>query len=294
MSDFSDYIASGLGAILFLILGPFIGGLIHGLDRKISARMQRRVGPPLFQPFYDFLKLWSKQPIAINKAEGFYVLGFLIFVLLSGTFFFARGDILLVVFTLTMASVCLIIAAYASASPYAQVGAERELVQTMAYEPMLLMVALGFYLSCGSFNIGDIMESETMNFLRMPGIFLGLCYILLIKFRKSPFDISMSHEAHQELIGGVKTELSGRTLGMVELAEWYEDVFLLGLVLLFFISADWWTSLIGLGVCFLTFFLDILIDNSCGRIKWERMLASTWLFSFLLGFINVAFLMYFK
>ena len=260
MSDFSDYIASGLGVLLFLILGPFIGGLIHGLDRKISARMQRRVGPPLFQPFYDFLKLWSKQPIAINKAEGFYVLGFLIFVLLSGCFFFGQGDILLVVFTLTMASVCLIIAAYASASPYAQVGAERELVQTMAYEPMLLMVALGFYLSCGSFNIGDIMKSETMNFLRMPGIFLGLCFILLIKFRKSPFDISMSHEAHQELIGGVKTELSGRTLGMVEL----------------------------------TFFLDILIDNSCGRIKWERMLASTWLFSFLMGFINVAFLMYFK
>lgn len=294
MSDFSDYIASGLGALLFLVLGPVLGGLIHGLDRKISARMQRRVGPPLFQPFYDFFKLWSKQPIAINKAEGFYVLGFLIFVLLSGTFFFARGDILLVVFTLTMASVCLIIAAYASASPYAQVGAERELVQTMAYEPMLLMVALGFYLSCGSFNIGDIMKSETMNFIRMPGIFLGLCFILLIKFRKSPFDISMSHEAHQELIGGVKTELSGRTLGMVELAEWYEDVFLFGLVLLFFVSADWWTALIGLGVCLLTFFLDILIDNSCGRIKWERMLASTWLFSFLMGFINVAFLMYFK
>ena len=179
MSDFSDYIASGLGALLFLVLGPVLGGLIHGLDRKISARMQRRVGPPLFQPFYDFFKLWSKQPIAINKAEGFYVLGFLIFVLLSGTFFFARGDILLVVFTLTMASVCLIIAAYASASPYAQVGAERELVQTMAYEPMLLMVALGFYLSCGSFNIGDIMKSETMNFIRMPGIFLGLCFILL-------------------------------------------------------------------------------------------------------------------
>lgn len=56
-----------------------------------------------------------------------------------------------------MASVCLIIAAYAVDSPYSQIGAERELVQTMAYEPMLLMVALGFYLASGSFSVGDIL-----------------------------------------------------------------------------------------------------------------------------------------
>lgn len=290
----SDYTMSAAGALLFLVLAPLIGGLLSGLDRIISARMQRRVGPPILQPFYDFAKLWDKQPIAVNKAEGFYVFGFLLFVLLSGAFFFAGGDILLMVFTLTMASVCLIIAAYATDSPFSQVGAERELAQTMAYEPMLLMVALGFYLSCGNFTIGDIMRSDTMNILRMPGIFLGFCYILLIKFRKSPFDISMSHEAHQELIGGVKTEISGRTLGMVELAEWYEDVFLLGLVLLFFLSSSPWTLALGLFICALVFFLDILVDNSCARMKWEKMLASTWLFSFLAGFINVAFLMYFR
>ena len=143
-------------------------------------------------------------------------------------------------------------------------------------------------------KIGEIMASDTMNIIRMPGIFLGLCYILLIKFGKSPFDISMSHEAHQELIGGVKTEISGRTLGMVEMAEWYEDVFLLGLVLLFFVTSSPWTLIPGLLVCALVFFMGILVDNSCARMKWEKMLASTWLFSFLAGFINVAFLMYFK
>ena len=200
MSDFLMPIAGGL---LYLLLAPILGGLLSGCDRIISARMQRRKGPPLLQPFYDFLKLWGKQPIAVNKAEGFYIFGFLLFVLLTGTIFFAQGDILLVVFTLTMASVCLIIAAYAVDSPYSQIGAERELVQTMAYEPMLLMVALGFYLASGSFSVGDILTGAHMNILRMPGIFFGLCFILLIKFRKSPFDISMSHEAHQELIGGL-------------------------------------------------------------------------------------------
>lgn len=291
MSDFLMPIAGGL---LYLLLAPILGGLLSGGDRIISARMQRRKGPPLLQPFYDFLKLWGKQPIAVNKAEGFYIFGFLLFVLLTGTIFFAQGDILLVVFTLTMASVCLIIAAYAVDSPYSQIGAERELVQTMAYEPMLLMVALGFYLASGSFSVGDILTGAHMNILRMPGIFFGLCFILLIKFRKSPFDISMSHEAHQELIGGLKTEISGRTLAVVEIAHWYENVFLFGLVLLFFASDTWWTWLLGLAICEIVFFAEILIDNCCARIKWERMLASTWLVGLMAGFLNIAFLMYFK
>lgn len=291
MSDFLMPIAGGL---LYLLLAPILGGLLAGCDRIISARMQRRKGPPLLQPFYDFLKLWEKQPIAVNKAEGFYIFGFLLFVLLTGTIFFAQGDILLVVFTLTMASVCLIIAAYAVDSPYSQIGAERELVQTMAYEPMLLMVALGFYLASGSFSVGDILTGAHMNILRMPGIFFGLCFILLIKFRKSPFDISMSHEAHQELIGGLKTEISGRTLAVVELAHWYENVFLFGLVLLFFASDTWWTWLLGLAICEIVFFAEILIDNCCARIKWERMFDSTWLVGLMAGFLNIAFLMYFK
>ncbi len=291
MSDFLMPIAGGL---LYLLLAPILGGLLSGCDRIISARMQRRKGPPLLQPFYDFLKLWGKQPIAVNKAEGFYIFGFLLFVLLTGTIFFAQGDILLVVFTLTMASVCLIIAAYAVDSPYSQIGAERELVQTMAYEPMLLMVALGFYLASGSFSVGDILTGAHMNILRMPGIFFGLCFILLIKFRKSPFDISMSHEAHQELIGGLKTEISGRTLAIVEIAHWYENVFLFGLVLLFFASDTWWTWLLGLAICEIVFFAEILIDNCCARIKWERMLASTWLVGLMAGFLNIAFLMYSK
>ncbi|MGI6262229.1 MAG: respiratory chain complex I subunit 1 family protein [Succiniclasticum sp.] len=291
MSDFTVSIAA---AVLYLVLAPFLGGLLSGLDRILSARMQRRVGPPLLQPFYDVLKLWEKQPIAVNKAVSFYIGGFLLFVLLTGVFFFTGGDILLAVFTLTMASVCLIIAGYATASPYSQEGAERELVQSMAYEPMLLFVAVGFYLSSGSFQIREIMDVPYMNLLKMPGIFIGFCYILLIKFRKSPFDISMSQEAHQELIGGVKTELSGRTLAVLEVAHWYENVFLFGLVLLFFLSNASWSIATGLAACVLVYFCGILIDNSTSRVKWERMLASTWLVTLLAGFLNVAYLIYFK
>ena len=240
----SEMVINIISGIAYLILAPVIGGLLAGVDRKISARMQRRVGPPIMQPFYDFFKLWDKQPVAVNKAQSFYVTGFLLFVVISGLFFFTHGDILLVVFTLTMASVCFIVAAYSSNSPYSQIGAERELVQTMSYEPMLLLMALGFYLNCGTFSIGEILKSPQMNFIYMPGIFVGLSYILLIKFRKSPFDLSVSHEAHQELIQGALTEISGRSLALIELAHWYENVFLLdcSCARSLILATFWWTT----------------------------------------------------
>jgi formate hydrogenlyase subunit 4 len=287
----SEMVINIISGIAYLILAPVIGGLLAGVDRKISARMQRRVGPPIMQPFYDFFKLWDKQPVAVNKAQSFYVTGFLLFVVISGLFFFTHGDILLVVFTLTMASVCFIVAAYSSNSPYSQIGAERELVQTMSYEPMLLLMALGFYLNCGTFSIGEILKSPQMNFIYMPGIFVGLSYILLIKFRKSPFDLSVSHEAHQELIQGALTEISGRSLALIELAHWYENVFLLGFVYLFFVWTAPWSPALGLIMCAVTYFGDILVDNCCSRVKWENMLASTWLVTLVAGFVNIMFLM---
>lgn len=290
----SDLVYTIIAGVAYLVLAPIAGGLLAGIDRKISARMQRRVGPPLLQPFYDVFKLWDKQQVAVNEAQSFYVFGFLLFVIISGLFFFTHGDILLVVFTLTMASVCFIVAAYSSNSPYSQIGAERELVQTMAYEPMLLLVALGFYLNCGSFSIGTILDAPRMSFIYMPGIFIGLCFILLIKFRKSPFDLSMSHEVHQELIRGTLTEISGRSLAMIELAHWYENIFLLGFVYLFFVWSAPWSPILGLFMCAFTYFNDILIDNCCSRVKWEHMLTSTWLVTLVAGFVNIMFLMYMR
>ena len=280
--------------IAYLVLAPVVGGLLAGMDRIITARMQRRVGPPLLQPFYDVLKLTEKQGIAVNSVQDFYVGGFLLFVIISGIFFFTQGDILLVVFTLTLASVCLIVAAYSSNSPYSQIGAERELLQTMSYEPMLLMVAIGFYLAKGTFSLSKIMAGPAAGILLLPGVFVGLVYILGIKLRKSPFDLSMSHHAHQELIKGTVTEFSGKTLAMVEIAHWYENIFLLGFVYLFFVWSASWSIILGLVACALVFFLEILIDNCCSRIKWQVLLKSSWLVSLVAGFINLLVLMYMR
>lgn len=120
--------------VAYLILAPLIGGLLAGIDRKLSARMQGRVGPSILQPFYDVLKLLEKEKITVNRVQDFYIACFFLFVIVTGCMFFAGQSLLMVMFTLTLASVFLIVAAFSSNSPYAQVGAEREMLQMMAYE----------------------------------------------------------------------------------------------------------------------------------------------------------------
>ena len=278
--------------VAYLILAPFVGGLLSGIDRIISARMQGRKGPSVLQSFYDVLKLTEKEKITVNNVQDFYVVCFFIFILVTGCMFFAGQDLLLVIFTLSLASTFLIIGAFSSGSAYSTMAAERELLQMMAYEPMVLIAAVAFYLHCGSFKVADIVANDSMGFPYMVAAFIGFVFILTIKFRKAPFDLSMSHHAHQELVGGLKTEFSGTTLALVEAAHWYENVMLLGFVFLFFANGTTLGAVIGVIVCLAAYFLEIVIGNSFARMKWPVALKSAWFVAITFGMANIVFLYY--
>ncbi len=141
------FIAAILGTLGFAILAPIIGCLLAGLDRIISARMQGRVGPPLLQPFYDVRKLFEKERVTVNGVQDAYVICALIFAIIAGGIFFSGGNLLMCVFVITLSSLFFIIAAYSSRSPYAEIGAARETLQVMAYEPMVLLFAVAFYMA---------------------------------------------------------------------------------------------------------------------------------------------------
>ena len=276
-----------IGAVLFLVLAPVAGGLIAGIDRKITARMQGRVGPPILQPFYDVGKLFEKERVVVTTAQNFYVLAYLVFIALSGAIFFAGGDLLLTVFAFTLAHVFLVLGAYAVHSPYSHIGAERELIQVMAYEPMIILVVVGFYMVTGSFFVDAIAAATVPAIAYLPGVFIGFAAILTIKLRKSPFDISTSHHAHQEIVKGITTEFSGSTLAQIEIAHWYENIFLLGLVYLFFA----WNPVIAIIAVADTYVAEIYIDNVTARVRWQAALKSGWLAA-LLGIANLAILSY--
>lgn len=273
----------------YLILAPVAGGLLAGFDRIITARMQGRVGPPLLQPFYDLFKLLGKTHVVVNLHQNFYAIGFVVFTAATGAIFFAGGDLLLTIFAFTVAGVFLVLGAYAPSSPYSHIGAERELLQMLACEPMLILVALGLYYVTGSFDVRAI--ASTANpaaIVYLPGIFFGFLFILTIKLRKSPFDLSTSHHGHQELVKGVTTEFAGPSLALIELAHWYENVFLMGFIWLFFSFNPWLAA----AAVVVSYIGEILIDNSNARLTWKPMVTMSWVVTLIFGVGNLMVLPY--
>lgn len=263
-------------ALIYILLAPLIGGTLAGLDRIISARMQGRQGPPLFQPFYDVFKLLNKQTTVVNSIQVLFVTGYLIMTIFTGALFFAGGDMLLVFFALSMSEVVMVMAAFSTNGPYSIMGAQRELLQMMCYEPMTLLVAIGFYYANGSFMVDDLIQAKIPAIAQIPGFFIGFVFILIIKLRKSPFDLSTSHHMHQEMVKGLTTDLSGNNLAFVEIAEWYDLVLMMGIVGMFFISANPISRLWAILACAVVFFLETLIDNLFPRVKYITMLKVTW------------------
>ena len=281
-----------ISAVLYIVLGGLVAGLLAGLDRKLSARMQGRMGPSVFQPFYDIGKLFSKETLSLNHGQFVIAFSFLLLIIFTGALFFAGVDLLLVFLALSTAAMFLVFAATSSNSAMSTMGAQREMMQMLAYEPMVLITAVGFYMATGSFKITDMVKADLPAIEYLPGIFLGFLFILTIKFRKSPFDISASHHAHQELVRGVTTDLSGRNLGMIEVAHWYENTFLLGVVALFFVSNDWWSYIMAAVAALIVYFLETFIDNVSARVKWELMVKLAWGVTIVCGGLNILVLQY--
>jgi formate hydrogenlyase subunit 4 len=135
--------------------------------------------------------------------------------------------------------------------------------------------------------VSEIVTSKIPIIIYLPGFFLGLAFILTIRFRKSPFDIATSHHAHQEIVKGVTTEFAGPSLALIEIAHWYEIVLMLGIIYLFFA----FQPILAVAMTLVVYFLEIIVDNTNARIKWGLMIKSAWLATIVLGLINL-FILY--
>lgn len=283
-----DIIKAIVSALAYLVLAPFAGAILAGIDRKISARMQGRKGPSILQPIFDVQKLINKETKTVNRVQILYLTTFLFFIVITGVLFFAGYDILLIFFTLTTANIFLILAAASAHSPYSFMGANRELIQMLAYEPMVLITAIGLYLVTGSFKVAEIVTHDGLPpIVYLPGIFLGFVFILTIKLRKHPFDLSTSHHAHQEMVKGLTTEFNGQMFAILEISHWYENIFLLGVLGLFFLTAGLWSVILMLVAVAFCYFIEILVDNTNARMKWNKMLSNTWIVTAVLGAVNI-------
>jgi ech hydrogenase subunit B len=270
--------------LLAAIIGaPIVGGLLSGVDRILTARLQSRIGPPLLQPFYDFYKLFKKEKMVVNVWQAFCVNCYVAAASISVGLTFLQSDLLLILFIQAVGAIFLVVGALTSTSPYSQVGAHRELLQILSYEPLLILAIIGIYMETGSFKIDAVLAWDRPLILRLPFLFLILGYVLLVKLRKSPVDLSTSHHAHQELVKGIMTDYSGPYLALIELGHWYEIVLFLS-----FCSLFWATSWAGMIIVAAAMYVvEILVDNTTARLTWRWMLNSTWGLGLTLSLINL-------
>jgi len=263
--------------VLVGAVGTLFALLYHGIDRKLVAHMQARVGPPIVQPFRDVGKLLMKESIIpdgslkwlFGAAPIICLVGSAILLLYIPVFgqkalLESFGDAIVLLYLLVIPSLALVVAGFASSSPYATVGAQREMVIMMSYEFPLAMaiVAIGWRISqvTGSnpFALSTIAANPIWNVVG-PGGVVGasiLLFVLLIvtpgEVGKIPFDVA---EAETEIAGGLLVEYSGRNLALFYIASAIRAFAMAALIVALFFPYNL-SSVIGTNVSALAIVVD--------------------------------------
>lgn len=258
---------------LLIVLAPFVGLLIAGVDRKITARMQGRIGPPVLQPLFDVIKLLHKEPIVVNRIQVVYAFLHLAFMVLSLVLLVLGQDSLMFLFVFAFSTLALVLGGMCVRSPYSRIGSQREILLMVAYEPILILLMIGMYLAHGNFLLASPIAAGRPMIATLPLMFVSVLVVLAIKLQKSPFDLATSHHAHQEIIKGLTIEYAGPYLAILEIAHFYEIALLFYLIMLFWASS----LMVGALLACMAFFLMIVVDNAFAR------LTTIWTFRFMWG-----------
>jgi len=290
---------NSLGLWIAVIALGFLGTAVLGLlakwvDRLVTARIQWRKGPPIYQTFADVLKLWGKETVVSEKASvGTFlfapVLGF-IGTAVAATILWAVainpqasfvGDLIVVIYFLVFPSLALILGASASGGPHAGLGASREMKMVIAYElPFILAMVPVILKAGGTFKLGEIIsaQSEGVMLWSASGFLAFLCALAVIQAKLGvvPFDQA---EAETELMGGVIVDYSGPALGLICLMR----AMLLFVLPMFVITVFWggvhltgWGLVSTVAKFVVLLVVIVLMRNTNPRLRIDQTMRFFW------------------
>jgi len=228
-----------ISLLYFLVLGFLVTAVIglwaSWFDRKLTARLQYRVGPPLLQPLYDILKLLKKETLIPFGASKITFLAApmigLVSVMIVSTILWANnmdpqqtfmGDLIVVVYLLLVPSIAIIMGGFASGNPLASLGASREIKLILSYElPFILAILVAVIHADFSIRLGDILAAQARNGIIAVSWSGGLALLVAVvctqgKLALVPFD---TPEAETEIAHGVLIEYSGTLLAVYRLMK---------------------------------------------------------------------------
>ena len=220
-----------------LLFAAVTGAFLSWFDRKITARVQFRVGPPLLQPFYDFFKLLLVKetilpkhgsPLMFLAAPVFGLFGaltaavFILLPLFNITTGF-RGDLIVIFYLLTIPSFSYVLGSLASGNPLAAVGGSREMKLILSYEMTFLLVVAGVVLKASqNFDLNSVIsiQQESTPFIgSVSGVLLFIVAVFCIQAKMGlvPFDMA---EAEAEINSGAFIEFSGPPYAIIKLTKY--------------------------------------------------------------------------
>ena len=251
-----------LSAVFHLLIFPgflflsVVGLLLAGIDRKVLAHMQRRIGPPVMQPVYDFFKLLGKETIIPAGANPYVYRAapvvsvasltvLALFIPVAGIAGFSGpSDLIVILYLLTIPGVALVVSGFASGSPFGGIGSSRELITMISYEMPFIIVLLAVAKKAGgsglAFGLQDILSwqggnGSMISHITMIPAAIALLLIIPAEAGLHPFDVA---EAETEICEGALVEYSGTPLAlfkmstsmkMLLMAVLFVDLFLGGL-----------------------------------------------------------------
>ena len=286
--------SEALQSLFWIVVFPgFLFTLVFGLVaswivRKVSALVQWRVGPPLFQPFYDVIKLMGKEVLVPQDGQRSVfiaapLVGMAAVLLLSTMLWRITidqtafvGDIIVAIYLMVLPSLALIFGSSASASPHAQVGTAREMKLVMGYElPLVLAFIVVVIKTGGQLSLAAIAEQTTA--LSISGMLAFLVSIMCVQAKLGfvPFDIA---EAETELGSGVLMEYSGALLAVWKVMQAMMLVALPLFLVMVFLGGFGVSLWAGLGKYVLVLVLLILIKNTNPRVRIDQAMKFFWVY----------------
>ena len=304
MSDIGSLLAQSFSGLLHLIIFPggifalAFGLFIKGLDRKVEARLQRRIGPPVLQPFYDIVKLCTKETTIPDTASrhvflmapllGFAGMAVCVTLLpVPGVYdgLANMGDMLVMFYLLAIPAISLMVAGSSSSSPYGALGFSREMTIMFAYEIPLLLTILAVAMLVGQgsgaeFSLSAVVayqkEHGQLGFtlMMLPALLAYLAY-LPGAIGTPPFDVA---EAETELLEGPLLEYSGPALAFFLLTSALKAVVVTGMgVVMFFpgtFGGGWFVELAWfVAKCLILYTVSVtVVKAATGRFRVDQAL----------------------
>lgn len=299
-----------LAVLIFpgLLFTSIVGLFFEGIDRKIAAHMQSRIGPPIYQPYLDIGKLLGKEDITPVKAQRWMftlapllAFGAILAVMTvipvnsANPAFGSTADLIVVIYLLNIPAIALMLGGYSSSGSFGMAGSNRYVIQLFSFELPFILSVLTASAIVGSLSLANIVNFQAQNgwlLLQAPLAFIAALLVMPGKLLKTPFDIP---EAETEIVHGPLTEYSGPKLALFQLSHNMKILAIAGFIAVLFMGGPTAFTLAGIQIPgVVSFFIKALvivllmtlIRCVTARLRIDQALRFYWLPVTLIALIN--------